>query len=246
MAAKWSRLALRADGCPHSSDRQLRRDGRRGGHPERRRAPHVRPQGAHGRLAADGHADLDARLPRVPAALLRLRAGLLLAARPAADDVRRLLPRLHGLRAAAQRRAVQRAAAAGRDHALPVLRGGDGRRRHGRAQPREPRAQDPLPAHRDPAQRRGHGGADAGRQHGRRRRLRDRRAGPAAGQLARRDPDGGDGLRVGDRAVDAAVGAVRALPRRAADLGGHPPGELLRDADPVPDRGRQAGVGASG
>ena len=48
--------------------------------------------------------------------------------------------------------------------------------------------------------------------------------------------------RLRDRRLDAAQRAVRALPRRAADLGGHPAGALLRDAGALSDRGRDRPV----
>ena len=55
------------------------------------------------------------------------------------------------------------------------------------------------------------------------------------------DPDRA-GRRPRHRDRDAARGALRALPRHQADLGGLPPGAVLRDADPLPDHARAGEV----
>ncbi len=103
-----------------------------------------------------------------------------------------------------------------------------------RRRPREPRPQDPVPAAGDPGLGRSAGGVQPGAQPRRRAGLRrDRRRAPDA-QLARAAADHRDAraARLGRR--DAAVGAVRPLPRHLADLGSHQPDPvLLGSRDPA-------------
>ena len=164
--------------------------------------------------------DVDARGARVPAQVLRLGARLLLAADAAAAAVRRPLRRLHRARAARRRRPELPGDAADGDRALHVLRGGHGHRGRLGARPREAGAQDPVPAAGDPAV----GGADGVPE------LRaELRRGHASSCSPRASPRAGAGSRSSrwslapraalDRHRHAALGAVRALPRRAADLG---------------------------
>ena len=181
--------------------------------------------------------DLDARLPRVPPAVLRLGARLRLAARPAAADVRRLLRRLHGVVDLGDGRPVLRRRRCWPGSCSSSSSARHGRRRRRGAGPREPRAQDPLPAHRHPAVGGRHGDADAGGQLDRGRRLHGHPAGAGAAQLARGDP----------RARDAArrsSSAWRCCCRRCscATATSQPiwdvvlQAALLRDPDPLPDR----------
>ena len=94
--------------------------------PCRRRHTDARAERRHRRRAAHAEPDLDAGVPGVPAEVLRVGPGLPVAARPAADAVRRLLRRLHAVRPPRGGREVLPADAARRDHALPVLLRDDG------------------------------------------------------------------------------------------------------------------------
>ena len=67
-------------------------------------------------------------------------------------------------------------------------------------------------------------------------RLRARRGRPAALDVARDPVPARRAGAARDRPGDAALGAVRALPGRQADLGGHAPADLLRDPDHLRDR----------
>ena len=117
--------------------------------------------------------------------------------------------------------------------AVPVLRRGDNGLRDVGRPAREPAAQDALPAPRDPAEH-GHDGAAEPRRDARRRvRVRDRRRRLPDLELARAAAADRRARRGGDRDRDAARRAVRALPRRAADLGRGHADPVLRVADPL-------------
>ena len=91
-------------------------------------------------------ADVGAGRHRLAPALLRLGAGLPVVLRAAADALRRPL---HGVQRAAElqrRRALLPGRAAARHRHVLVPQRGDGRRRAQPGQPREPRAQDRVPA----------------------------------------------------------------------------------------------------
>ena len=101
--------------------------------------------------------------------------------------------------------------------------------------PREPRAQDPVPAAGDPARRSSSPRRSTSRSTWSSVLVFALAIGVAAAlELARAFPLLLIALLAASpRARDAAVGAVRALPRHAADLGGGAAGALLRHADPL-------------
>ena len=156
----------------------------------------------------------------------------------AADAVRRALRRLHAVRELGERRAVLSRRRCCGHRALHVLRRGDRRRRRLGGRPREPGAQDPLPAPGHPAVGRAHRAVQPGAEPvvvlvfvARLRRARRAGAGSSC-PLLRRAPRS-----CSRSARDAALGAVRPLPRHQADLGGRAPGAVLRDARHLRDRG---------
>ena len=103
---------------------------------------------------------------------------------------------------------------------------------------RADRPQDPVSAARRPALDRAHRPVPDGAEHAGRLRLPVRlgRTGHAVLARAAADPRAPD--RACGRAGGAPVGAVRALPRRQADLGRAAPGDLLRLADLLSDHDR--------
>ena len=176
----------------------------------------------------------------VQGALLRLGAGLPVAAGAAADALRRAVRGVHGVREVQRGREVLPGRAAHLDRALHLLLRRHQRRGDLGAGPREPGAQDPVPARRgaaghgahrvlQPAHQPGGGGACSCWPPACSRNWTWLLASRSCCSLL---------VRAGRRRVDAAVGAVRALPRRAADLGRGAPGAVLRLADPVRDRDR--------
>ncbi len=195
----------------------------RAGRDRRRPAPLLEP-------------DLHARRDRLQAALLRLGARLPLDARPPAAAVRHALLRLHEDRQVRRGRPVLPRLPAERDRALHVLRRDHQPRRDGAGRAREPAAQDALPAHGDPAL----GGAPLALQPrpepDRGVRLHLRLGHHADARLAADPAADRDARDLRDRGDDAAVGALRALPRRRADLGGGAAAALLRLADHLRDR----------
>src|SRR3954468_24783054 len=206
-----------------------------------RRLPGPRPRRVHGRLAPALPPRVHAGVHRLEAALLRLAARLRLVAPAAAPALRDPLRRLQRVR---RRRDGDRAlpADAARRHrpVLDVQRDG-GRRGHGDGRPGDARAEGELPAPRGPTV----GGGDRRAQpaaeprHGRDLRRGLRRV--AALDVAAAAAAARGRARARHRRRDAALGALRAVPRRPPDLGRRPAGPLLRDADPVSGRaGRRA------
>ena len=215
-------------------DLPLRHRVERGGARELRRRRERRRARRHDARAADQrpvarsasdprrfwHLTLDARGHRVQAALLRLGARLPVAADAPAAAVRRALRRLHGVPEARRRRRSSTpsscccgsccSSSSPRRPARPSVR----------RRPREPRAQDPVPAPRVPLVARADGALQPRAQPvpvlifllARRRRAR---AGPGSSCRC-------SSLLLVVFALGLsmlAVGAVRALPRRRADLG---------------------------
>ena len=162
--------------------------------------------------------------------MVRLRARLPLDADEAAAAVRRALRGVHGGRQVRRGRQELPRLPALRDRAVHLLRRDDQPRRDLAGGSRQPAAQDPFPAAGDPAR----GGAAFAVQpraeHGRRVRLRRRRRDRAEHRLAPAAAAGRDDRGARDRGDDDAVGAVRPLPRRGADLGGGAAAALLRVA----------------
>ena len=128
----------------------------------------------------------------------------------------------------AARRSQLRGAAARLDRAVHVLRRSHQRRGAQRGRPREPRPQDPVPAAGDPAVGRAARVLQPRAEPARGARLRADRRHPPDAQLAGAAADPRDARRVLHRHGDAAVGAVRALPRHPADLGSLQPDPVLR------------------
>ncbi|CAA9496997.1 MAG: hypothetical protein AVDCRST_MAG65-2358, partial [uncultured Solirubrobacteraceae bacterium] len=181
-----------------------------------------------------------ARRHRLEAALLRQRARLRVVAGAALPALRGHLPGLREVRPAGRGSAVLRGLHPLRDGALPVLRRGDIGLSELAGRPRGAAAQGAVPAHRDPAV----GGADGAVQprHDARRRAAVRaglRCAPVL-DLAAAAGHRRAGALLRARPRPRPVGALRALPRRPADLGGGDPGALLRLADPLR---RHAGSG---
>ena len=196
--------------------------------------PRSRPLGARRQPAALRLPRADARGDGVQAALLRLGARLPVAARPPADALRRALPGLHAVREGRRPVPFYPVVLLGNIVLFTFFQEGTARRIGRR--PREPGAEDPLPAHGHPGVRRPHRGVQpvlnlcvvmvfalasgvhrAGR--GWRRRCSSRSS-PCSCSASR-----------------CSFGALRPLPRHQADLGGRAPGALLRDAGDLRGRG---------
>ena len=209
--------------------RTTRIDARRAGagddapSPSRRPAELARPVGARRRPAALRLPDVDARRHRLQAALLRLGARLPVAADAAAAAVRRPLPRVHGVRAGSA--ATSRTTPSSCSPTSCCSRSSPeatGRRSASVVDRENARAQDPLPAHGDPAVGRPHGAASTSALN--LSRCSSSCSPPASSRAGRWLQ-----LAAAARALlavlaagarDAALGALRALPRRRADLGG--------------------------
>ena len=155
--------------------------------------------------------------------------------------LRRHLPRLHERRRPRRNRAPLPRRRAVRDGAVRLLRRDDERVPDLAAAPREPAAQDPLPAHGDPALGGGDGAAQPRPDAGAGVRVRAARRRDPALELARADP-----LIVLLATLAIGIGMLLAALyprfRRRPDLGRHITDPLLRLARPVRRDARSGGL----